>query len=238
MPEAKAAATFNLRALRKSKGISQKQLAEDLHLSQPTVCEWEAGKKFPSTRNLLALAQYFSISFEELAGQIMPSSQSSRIRSAIDESGLSYGELSKATGIPKSALQRYATGETEKCPAYRLIAIADATGVSRSYLLGDDTAADAAAPVTQASGGHQLSTFRGITITMAWQPDAPAHFQASYADSSINISVDTLEVTEGSLPRKQQLMVLGWAALRQDQLMECWELASRQYAPYQIEPLR
>ena len=179
MPETKAAATFNLRALRKSKGISQKQLAEALHLSQPTVCEWEAGKKFPSTRNLLALAQYFSISFEELAGQIMPSS-----------------------------------------------------------LLGDDTAADAAAPVTQASGGHQLSTFRGITITMAWQPDAPAHFLASYAGSSINISVDTLEVTEGALPRKQQLMVLGWAALRQDQLMECWELASRQYAPYQIEPLR
>lgn len=202
MPETKATATFNLRALRKSKGISQKQLAEDLHLSQPTVCEWEAGKKFPSTRNLLALAQYFSISFEELAGQIMPSSQSSRIRSAREKSGLSYGELSKATGIPKSALQRYATGET------------------------------------QASGGHQLSTFRGITITMAWQPDAPAHFQASYAGSSINISVDTLEVTEGSLPRKQQLMVLGWAALRQDQLMECWELASQRQELFQIEPLR
>ena len=42
------------------------------------------------------------------------SERSDKILKAVRESKLSYGELSKLTGIPKSALQRYATGETEK----------------------------------------------------------------------------------------------------------------------------
>lgn len=61
---------------------------------------------------------------------------SKRIKQAIDDSRLSYGELSKITGIPKSALQRYATGETEKIPLDRLELIAQATRVDTAYLLG------------------------------------------------------------------------------------------------------
>ena len=68
---------------------------------------------------------------------------SSRILSLIDEKGLSYGELAEITNIPKSALQRYATGSTEKIPLPRIEAIAKALGVSSAYLIGwakrDDT---------------------------------------------------------------------------------------------------
>lgn len=59
-----------------------------------------------------------------------------RIKSAIQTAGLSYGELSKLTGIPKAALQRYATGETSKVPIDRIEGIALHTGVSAGYLLG------------------------------------------------------------------------------------------------------
>lgn len=62
--------------------------------------------------------------------------RSERILKAIEDSKLSYGELSNITGIPKSALQRYATGETEKVPIDRIEAIAKATHVSASYLMG------------------------------------------------------------------------------------------------------
>lgn len=61
-----------------------------------------------------------------------------RIYDAIQAAGLSYGTLSQMTHIPKSALQRYATGETEKCPLSRLEAIAAATGVTPAYLMGWD----------------------------------------------------------------------------------------------------
>lgn len=61
---------------------------------------------------------------------------SERILERIKQSNTSYGDLSKATGIPKSALQRYATGETEKIPLDRLEKIAAALGVSAAYLMG------------------------------------------------------------------------------------------------------
>ncbi len=63
---------------------------------------------------------------------------SKRINCAIMASGLSYGELSKITGIPKSALQRYATGETEKVPIDRIELIAQATDVKAESIMGWD----------------------------------------------------------------------------------------------------
>lgn len=61
---------------------------------------------------------------------------SERIMSTIKRKNISYGELSNMTGIAKSALQRYATGETEKIPLPRLEKIADALCVSAAYLMG------------------------------------------------------------------------------------------------------
>ena len=63
------------------------------------------------------------------------SERSKRILQSINDSGLSYGELSKLTNIPKSALQRYATGATEKIPIDRIESIAKATNVTAEYLL-------------------------------------------------------------------------------------------------------
>ena len=37
-----------------------------------------------------------------------------RLYQAITEKGISYGELARLTAIPKSAIQRYATGTTDK----------------------------------------------------------------------------------------------------------------------------
>ena len=59
-----------------------------------------------------------------------------RLRQAIEQSGLTYAELGKKTGIAKSSLQRYATGETKKIPIDSIEAIAKATNVSPRYLMG------------------------------------------------------------------------------------------------------
>ncbi len=68
-------------------------------------------------------------------GDVM-SERSKKILRLINESGLSYGKLSKMTRIPKSALQRYATGETEKIPIDRIELLAKALGCSSAYLMG------------------------------------------------------------------------------------------------------
>lgn len=59
-----------------------------------------------------------------------------RIQKLMTEQELSYGELSKMTGIPKSALFRYATGETVKVPLVRLEEIACALDVDLPELIG------------------------------------------------------------------------------------------------------
>lgn len=61
---------------------------------------------------------------------------SKRLFNAIQEKGFSYGELAKMTGIPKSAIQRYATGQTPKIPMDRLQMLADVLHVSAQYLMG------------------------------------------------------------------------------------------------------
>ena len=50
--------------------------------------------------------------------------------------GISYGELARLTAIPKSAIQRYATGTTDKIPLERLRALAAALCLPLSALTG------------------------------------------------------------------------------------------------------
>lgn len=59
-----------------------------------------------------------------------------RISEAIENSGLSYPELERITGISKSSLQRYATGVTKKIPIDCIELIAKATGTDAKYLMG------------------------------------------------------------------------------------------------------
>lgn len=60
-----------------------------------------------------------------------------RILAAMKAQRISYASLEGLTGVPKSALQRYATGATPKIPAERLKAIANALQCSTGYLLGE-----------------------------------------------------------------------------------------------------
>ena len=54
----------------------------------------------------------------------------------IERSGLSYRELEEKTGIPHSAIQRYATASTNKIPVDRLQLLCRALGTSAEVLLG------------------------------------------------------------------------------------------------------
>lgn len=55
-----------LKKLREENNIDQKVLAIDLNVSQPTVSDWESGKKLPSAENMIRLADYFKVSIDYL----------------------------------------------------------------------------------------------------------------------------------------------------------------------------
>lgn len=56
----------NIARLRKAKGISQKQLAEDLGVSRSAVSFYESGKVTPRMRVLDDMAAYFDVSISEI----------------------------------------------------------------------------------------------------------------------------------------------------------------------------
>lgn len=61
-----------------------------------------------------------------------------RIKRLVEESGKTYNELEKITGIAKSSLQRYASGATAKIPLAAVEKLAAAFGVSQAHIMGWD----------------------------------------------------------------------------------------------------
>lgn len=59
-----------------------------------------------------------------------------RLREVIEESGMSYAVLSEKTGIAKSSLQRYATGQIKRIPIDNIKTIAEACHASARYIMG------------------------------------------------------------------------------------------------------
>ena len=82
-----------------------------------------------------------------------------------------------------------------------------------------------------------ISMFRGIRITMYWADHMPPHFHATFGGEEVIVSIKDVEVLDGTLPNKQLKMLLGWAAMRQDQLMDNWDLAEKKQELFPIEPL-
>ena len=61
--------------------------------------------------------------------------RAARIHKLINESGKTYQELEKITGIKKSSLQRYASGVTAKIPLTAIEKLANAFSVSEAYIM-------------------------------------------------------------------------------------------------------
>ena len=54
--------------LRKKNGISQRQLAQALNVTQASISRWEANQNSISGENLKKLAEYFKISANSILG--------------------------------------------------------------------------------------------------------------------------------------------------------------------------
>ncbi len=55
-----------LQQLRKSRGLTQEELAEALYVSRTAVSKWESGRGYPSIDSLKEISSYFSVTLDEL----------------------------------------------------------------------------------------------------------------------------------------------------------------------------
>ena len=55
-----------LQELRKSKGLTQEELAEKLFISRTAISKWESGRGYPSLDSLKEIARFFSVTIDDL----------------------------------------------------------------------------------------------------------------------------------------------------------------------------
>ncbi len=82
-----------------------------------------------------------------------------------------------------------------------------------------------------------ISRFFGIVIAMFYDDHEPAHFHVRYAEHRAKVAIDTLELTDGALPRRALALVLEWAALHRGELRANWQRARDGQTLEPIEPL-
>ena len=105
---------MSIKTAREAIGYSQKDLAEIMHVSQPTVCDWEKGRKYPAGKNLLRLSEILKCSTDfiltpddyqrPISGQELKMSLFGTLN--IDDAALSdvlqYAEYIRSKYVPKA----------------------------------------------------------------------------------------------------------------------------------------
>ena len=66
----------------------------------------------------------------------------------------------------------------------------------------------------------------------------PPHFHAIYQEDTAEYDINTFAVLRGSLPSRAHALVLEWASLHREELLEDWKLAIEKKEIKKIEPLK
>ena len=84
----------------------------------------------------------------------------------------------------------------------------------------------------------EISRFFGIIISIFYDDHNPPHFHARYGDYDALIKIDDLAVIKGHLPPRALGLVVEWADIHKNELMENWKMAVENKNLFPIEPLK
>jgi hypothetical protein len=82
-----------------------------------------------------------------------------------------------------------------------------------------------------------ISQFYGIAIRMYFDDHPPPHFHAYYGSDAAKVDINTLEIQEGKLRRRTLALVVEWAEVHREELLENWRLAEAHRPLNPIDPL-
>lgn len=83
----------------------------------------------------------------------------------------------------------------------------------------------------------EISRFLGIIITMYYKDHNPPHFHVKYGDYRAIFSISDLKLMQGNLPARVISLVVEWAFIHREELMDDWILAEKEKPLKVIEPL-
>ena len=84
----------------------------------------------------------------------------------------------------------------------------------------------------------EISRFFGIIIAMFFDDHNPPHFHARYGNDNAVIKITDLTVLEGYLQPRALGLVMEWAAIHKDELLNDWESAKNKKPLFPVEPLK
>lgn len=99
-----------LLVLRKSKGLTQEELAERLSVSRQAIAKWESGQAYSDISNLIGISEFFKVTIDHLVKD-----NDSCHTSLIPEEACSRSELSDF--LVKAKCRTYAAKAAEEIPA-------------------------------------------------------------------------------------------------------------------------
>ena len=83
----------------------------------------------------------------------------------------------------------------------------------------------------------EICRFYGIAIRMFFDDHNPPHFDAWYSGQESVVDIQTLAAISGGLPPRAHGMVVEWASLHRDELLELWDKAKNLEPLAKIDPL-
>ena len=94
----------NIKAIRKSKGLSQQELAIKLNVVRQTVSKWEQGRSVPDSDLLIALSDVLETPISTLLGEPVIEPEADAIKAVSEKLEVVNLQLARRTAMRRNAL--------------------------------------------------------------------------------------------------------------------------------------
>ena len=126
----------NIKALRKSKGLSQQDLADKLNVVRQTISKWEQGLSVPDSDLLIALSEALETPVSTLLGETVAESEAATVKALSEKLEIINLQFARKKALRRSALH---WGLIAVCVG--ILAVAAVLAVVNSPYLGWDYSA-------------------------------------------------------------------------------------------------
>ena len=126
----------NIKALRKSKGLSQQDLADKLNVVRQTISKWEQGLSVPDSDLLIALSEALETPVSTLLGETVAETETDEIKALSEKLEIINLQFARRKAMRRSALH---WGLVAVCVG--ILAVAAVLAVVNSPYLGWDYSA-------------------------------------------------------------------------------------------------
>ena len=94
----------NIKAIRKSKGLSQQDLADKLNVVRQTISKWEQGLSVPDSDLLIALSEALETPVSTLLGKTVPPSEADEVKALSEKLEIINLQFARRKAMRRSAL--------------------------------------------------------------------------------------------------------------------------------------